>query len=175
MPPLVVLAYPALTPEDHAWIQSFRAQHDELYFKLVDPHFTFVFPESSVGEAELIAHIREKTRGVPRIAFTVRCAVVVDDATNPYWHVFLVPDEGFSDIVKLHDRLYEGILAPELRLDIPFIPHIGISTSRDSLLCKALADEVNAAGLSIAGSIERLDIVALEPDRVRTIESIELA
>ena len=175
MPPLVVLAYPTLSPEDLAWIQSFRAQHDELYFKLVDPHFTFVFPQSSVGEADLLAHVRDKARAVPVITLTIRCAVVVDDATSPYWHVFLVPDEGFSDIVKLHDRLYEGILAHELRLDIPFIPHIGISTSRDSNVCKALADEVNAAALSIAGSIERLDIAALEPDRVKTIESIELA
>jgi hypothetical protein len=34
-------------------------------------------------------------------------------------YVFSVPDEGFSAVSILHDRLYTGILAPFLRLDIP--------------------------------------------------------
>ena len=41
--------------------------------------------------------------------------------------VFLVPDEGHARISLLHDRLYRGRLAPYLRLDVPFTPHINIT------------------------------------------------
>ena len=174
MEPLVVVAYPSLRPEDAAWVRDFRARHDELYFKLVDAHFTFVFPTSSLDAADLTEHVRAKASGAGRIAFVLRCAAVWNDATIPYWHVFLVPEEGFSAVVKLHDRLYEGVLASELRLDLPFVPHVGIATSPDPYVCKALAGRINAEGISIAGTIRRLDIAALEAESVRTIETVEL-
>lgn len=56
--------------------------------------------------------------------------------------VLLVQDEGFSEVVRLHDKLYTVILALELRLDIPFYPHIGIGSSTDVLACKRLADDL---------------------------------
>ena len=173
--PLVVIAYPSLSPRDLDWIQDFRSKHDRLYFDILKPHFTFVFPQSGVAEAEFAAHVREKSAAFPKIEFTLRCAAVWDNAMIPYWHVFLVPDEGFSAVVKLHDRLYEGVLAPELRLDIPFIPHIGIASSRDATACKALADQVNALGLSITGTIDALDVATLGNEGVKTIERVDLA
>jgi 2'-5' RNA ligase len=172
--PLVVIAYPALSQDDYARIQGVRAAHDELYFKLVDPHITLVFPTTALGERELVAHVRESTAGTRKIDFTLRCAVVWDDATQPYWHVFLVPEEGFSAVVNVHDVLYRGALASELRLEVPFIPHMGVATSRDAHACKTVADLLNADGIAIAGRIESLAIAALEADRVRTIETIEL-
>lgn len=41
---LLVLAYPELSKNDYDWIQDFRRKHDELYYKIVEPHFTIVFP-----------------------------------------------------------------------------------------------------------------------------------
>jgi 2'-5' RNA ligase len=174
-PPLVVIAYPTLSPADHARVQEIRAAHDERYFKLVDPHITLVFPTSALGERELISHVRDGAAGQTKIDFILRCAMVWDDATQPCWHVFLVPEEGFSAVVGLHDRLYRGPLASELRLDIPFIPHMGVATSPDSQACKALADLLNTGGIAITGRIERLDITAVETDRVRTIATVNLA
>ena len=173
--PLVALGYPSLSRKDRDWIQTFRSKHDRLYFDILQPHFTFVFPQSRVAEAEFAANVREKSAAFPRIHFTLRCAAVWDNAMIPYWHVFLVPDEGFSAVVKLHDRLYEDALAPELRLDIPFIPHIGIASARDATACKALADQVNALDLSISGTIDALDVARLGTEGVKTIERIELA
>jgi 2'-5' RNA ligase len=171
---LVVIAYPNLSAEDFDRIQAVRADHDELYFKLVNPHITLVFPTEALPEAAFTEHVRSASAGVSRIPFTLRCAVVWDDATQPYWHVFLVPEEGFSATVRLHDRLYTGSLSSELRLDTQFIPHLGVGTSRDPQSCKALADRINADGPAIAGTIDRLDVALLEPDRVRTIDIIDL-
>jgi hypothetical protein len=173
--PLVAIAYPSLSPEDFAWIQGVRAAHDELYFGVIEPHITFVFPTKTLEADKLAAHVRAASAEVPSFDFVLRCAVVWGDATQPWWHVFLVPEEGFSAIVRLHDRLYTGPLAGELRLDIPFIPHLGIGTSQDPQACKALVDRINDQGVAIDGRIDRLDIAVLEPDCVRTIDRVELA
>ena len=40
----LVLAYPELTSESFDRIQSYRKDNDELFFNVVNPHFTIVFP-----------------------------------------------------------------------------------------------------------------------------------
>ncbi len=171
---LVVVNYPAVSREDLDWMQSIRAKHDELYYGVADPHFTFVFPVFDLERERFLEHVRERARGVEGIRFACRCATVVKDATNEYTHVFLVPDEGHSAIVKLHDRLYGGPLSPHLRLDIPFIPHIAIANSTDPRACKALADRLNREEFEIKGSVGALDAASYEDDRVTTIERVPL-
>jgi len=172
---LLVLAYPRLAQSDFDWLQAIRAQHDERYFSLVAPHFTLVFPVGTIARADFIAHVRRQTAGVRAISFVVRCAIVVADDSRRFTHVFLVPDEGFSEIVRLHDRLYAGVLAGELRLDIAFIPHVGVGNSTDARACKRLADELNAQNFRVAGVIDTLDVVWYENNEVRTLEQITLA
>ena len=88
--------------------------------------------------------------------------------------MFLVPDEGHSKIVKLHDRLYTAVLADRLRLDISFIPHIGIANSPNARSCKELVDQLNSQHFEIRGRIDRLDIIWSEGDLVETIASVKL-
>ena len=78
-------------------------------------------------------------------------------------------------MVKLHDRLYTGPLAAELRLDIPFIPHLTVGNASEAQACKRLADDLNARGVSIHGGIATLGVVRYEGGRVESIERIELA
>ena len=87
----------------------------------------------------------------------------------------MVAAEGYSEIVKLHDRLYTGMLTGELRLDIPFIPHITIGNSKDPQVCATLADRLNAENFAIAGRISSIDIVTYENNRIETICQVELA
>jgi 2'-5' RNA ligase len=171
---LLVLAYPKISNDDFLWIQSVRDVHDELYAKVVAPHFTLVFPVA-IEPASLIDHVKQVVKSRSGFAFTIKCAVLEKDAFNEYTHVFLAPDQGYSDLVKLHDRLYTGILENELRLDISFIPHIGIANSVKPETCKKLADQINEKNLAISGSIDKLDVVLYAGDSVKTIERIELS
>jgi hypothetical protein len=114
------------------------------------------------------------TRCIQPFEFAIRCAVLGNDAFSEYTHVFLVPDEGYSNIVKLHDRLYAGVIASELRLDIPFIPHIGIANSLDARRCKQLVDRLNSQQFEIRGRFDGLDVIWSEGNRVGTIESVNL-
>jgi 2'-5' RNA ligase superfamily len=192
---LLVVNYPNISADDFAWIQEIRQQEDELNFRAIDPHFTFVFPIIEIDRATLVSHIkrvfkreasllsetlRERdtptptSHGIQPFDFTIRCAVLCNDAFSKYTHVFLVPDEGYSNIVKLHDRLYTEIIANKLRLDIPFIPHIGIANSLDPYHCKQLVDRLNSQEFEIRGRIDRLDIISSQGDLVETVESINL-
>lgn len=172
-----VVAYPSISKKDYDWIEKIRAHHD-IYYGLVKPHFTVVF-RSSIRETEFVQHIKEQASAIRKLIFALRCALVVEDVAGDVNQVFLVPDKGFSDIVKLHDRLYTGILAPELRLDIPFYPHISVGNYSDPLVCKQLADELNRRDFTIDGTVSSLDIVSIvahnkQITEVRTIERIAL-
>jgi 2'-5' RNA ligase len=171
---LIVSSYPNISKDDYDWIQRIRAQHDILYYRIVAPHFTLVFPCSIADRQRFMRHIDMRTKGVQKIPFVSRCTVVVKDQLSKYTDVFLVPDEGFSKIVKLHDRLYTGLLSSELRLDIPFVPHIGIGNSPDPMVCKRLADDLNRKGFSIRGTIDTLDIAFSDGKEVKTIRHISL-
>lgn len=103
---LLLIAYPRLSSADYSGIQSIRPSHDERYYGVVEPHFTFVFPVDGVPEDLLAEHVRTVTRDTPSIQFTLRSATVVKDFFGDVRHTFLVPDEGHSRLVRLHDRLY---------------------------------------------------------------------
>jgi len=172
---LLALTYPQISDEDYQWIQEFREENDELYHGRIEPHFTLVFPVFNQRPETFIEEIKRRAADHQRIEFAIRCAVMEKDAFTPYWHVLLVPDEGYSCILKLHDQLYSGKLADELRMDLPFIPHIGIGNSIEKWTCKELVDQINYSNLEIKGSINDINVVEYHEERVETIEQIKLA
>jgi 2'-5' RNA ligase len=168
--PLLVVGFPELAPEDAGWIRSIREQDKRLGYSILAPHFTVVFPLSTVSENQLAGHIGKQLAGCRGIEFVLRSSLLVKDDSSDDYYVLLVPDEGFGSIVKLHDKLYRGMLAPALRLDIPFIPHITVGYSADTQACKALVDSINQEEFAIKGKISGLDLIKKEADRVWTVK-----
>lgn len=171
---LAVVNYPTLSEADFAWIQSFREAHDPLYFHVVDPHFTVIFPTEEIPEQTLIDHVRAHAKASRAFDVVFRCAILGDPDFQGHAHAFLVPDEGFSDIVRLHDRLYTGPLASELRLDLPFVPHMGVANTPRPESCKTLIDQINAEPFEIRGRFETLDVIGYDGKTVWTIEQFLL-
>jgi 2'-5' RNA ligase len=170
---LLVIAYPKLTDEDLLRIENFRKENDKM-FDVVRPHFTFVFPVADISVADFTAEIKEQLKQAEPISFCLRCSTINKDDFSEYYHAFIVPDEGFSQIVKLHDKLYSDKLFIHQRLDIDFIPHITIGNSKDKLVCKKMVDEWNSKTFLITGTVSTLDIAQYENDKVTTIEKITL-
>lgn len=154
-----VCAYPHIKETDYDLIQNFRRKNDELYYHVAEPHFSFVFPVEGVDKDRFVSEIVKKSEEVKKIDFEIKCATVNKDAVLDYYHLLLVPDKGYSSVVKLHDKLYSGILAPHLRLDIDFIPHMGIANSKNKFKVKSWADKWNSADFCIKGTIDTLTIV----------------
>lgn len=171
--PHLAITYPSLAAGDLAWIQTIRQQHDP-NFTLVAPHFTLVFHVFHQSATALSDHLRTALQGQQTIHFALRSALVVKDALSDNTHTFLVPDQGFGDLVKLHDKVYTGMLANELRLDIPYIPHITVATSPNATHCKRIADEINSEHVAIQGAITTIDLIEVANRTVTTVEQFLL-
>tara|TARA_B100001964_G_scaffold217625_1_gene257864 strand:+ start:587 stop:1111 length:525 start_codon:yes stop_codon:yes gene_type:complete len=170
----LVIAYPNISSEDFSWIQKYREQNDALYFNVVKPHFTIVFPTFDVKVDDFVNEITNLASGLKRFDFKARCFVVNKDAFNDYYHEFLVPDEGFSNFIKLRDHFYSGKLSKNLRFDIDFIPHVGIGNSQNPQECKDRVDALNKKNLEIVGTIDKLAILKYEDDTITEIKNVEL-
>jgi 2'-5' RNA ligase len=162
----LVIAYPTLPPAGRAWIDEVRARHHGELASIVAPHFTLVFPHVAPDLGALVDHVRRCAGAVARIRFVLRCAFAMPEPDGRA-SLFLVPDEGFSSIVRLHDALYTGLLAGELRHDLPFVPHLTVGVTE--LPARAVTDALNRELDTIAGSIDALDIVA----RMATVTTVE--
>lgn len=173
---LLCLAYPRLTDSDVELIRSFRQRHDQKYANVVDLHWTMIFPGSCEGviQEDLREHIRTIAFNSNPIKFVCRYALVYDDESSDDYYTFLVPDEGFSGISLLHDQLYSGFMRPRLRLDVPYVPHIGIATSKDRDHLYELATEWNREGLEIHGAVDELTLSSYDGNGVVDLERFRL-
>ena len=84
-------------------------------------------------------------------------------------YVFLVPDDGYATISRLHDALYAGPLASHLRLDLPYVPHITIGITDDRRCAKSLCDQLNADGVVIDGSLSELTVGRVHDARFESL------
>jgi 2'-5' RNA ligase len=171
---LVALCYPTVTDEQQRFMDDLRSQYDLAFKDVVRPHFTLVFPVRDLPTPTFQNHVQRIARTHVPFRFVCRYAMVHDDRTNDNWYVFLVPDEGFSEIARLHDDLYTGLLASHLRLDLPYVPHIAVATLKDRVTCKEVADRLNRNGIEIAGTIDALSISEYDGTKVRDVQLIAL-
>jgi 2'-5' RNA ligase len=101
---------------------AFRLRFDPLAAHIA-PHLTLVFPfESTLGEVQVQAHVRRVVARWPAIP-------VRFEGFGHFHHdwVYRRVTRGYDALVELHDRLYRGALAPFLRLDLPYEPHMTIA------------------------------------------------
>lgn len=171
---LGVLAYPVLKPEDYKRIQDFRKKNDQLYYEVAEPHVAFIFPVDDIEQESFVAEVLDKAKGKKAIDFEIKCATINKDAILDYFHLLLVPDKGHSDIVKLHDCLYSELFCEHLRLDIDFIPHIGIANSKDPYEVKKWVDNWNCQEFSIVGTVDKLTIVDYSNNVLTNLVEIKL-
>ena len=170
----IVVAYPELAHDDFNWIQKYREQNDLRFFSVIDPHITLVFAVNDVDRDTFISEIDRCIVDVEQFDVVFNVATINQNNDGTYFHEFIVPDIGYSKIVKLHDKLYSGILAPYQRFDIDFIPHIGIGNSNASSISKMRIDELNSTGFSIAGRVKTIDIIYYDDNAVTPIKKYEL-
>jgi len=119
------VAFPAFADKDRQRISAIRERFDRLAAKIA-PHVTLVFATPVLDPSGLARHVAATTRPAP-FECVFRTTRVEHDPFNREYCVFLVADEGAREIVALHDALYTGPLASELRTDLPYHPHVTIA------------------------------------------------
>ncbi|MBZ0287995.1 MAG: 2'-5' RNA ligase family protein [Anaerolineae bacterium] len=133
-----------------------------------------MFPQASVGRDDLVRHVQKVAADQDRIPFVIRRAEAVRDVLSDNSYLFLVLDEGHNEMIDLHDALYTGVMAAELRADVPFIPHITVGYTADADDCQRAADAINATAFELRGVMDRLDLVELKEADGRTVAQILL-
>jgi 2'-5' RNA ligase len=174
VPRLLIVAYPKISKRDFEWIQDHRRKYDDLSYQAVPPHFTLFFPSAEFKSDDLLQIAKRNIGSFPSFQFSLRSAMIMPRPVGEYSYVFLVPDEGFSQIVRLHDKIYSKELSSSLCLDIPFVPHVTVASSKNVAVCKELVDALNKKGLEVDGNIHTLDLVFEDGDRITTLSQIRL-
>lgn len=169
---LAVVAYPILSADDREWIEGIRIRYDPLASRIA-AHFTLVFA-TDVAEAPLVAQARSALQSTSPIQAVLRRAVAYPDAIAGGCHVFLLADEGNRELVTAHDALYEGILAPHRRADIPFVPHLTVGAHPQVGECDRIAERLNQSSRIVQARINCVDVVEIDESMIRTIAEIPL-
>jgi len=155
MSAIEVVAKPSFAKTEQDWLVRVRRTHAHSPGL---PEFTLVFPGTGSPKREVVAHVEAVCAVTPRIRFCLRSALIVPDDTRGWFHVFLVPDEGFGAIVRLHDRLHVGPLACCLRPEVPYIPHLTIASVNELELARRIKASLNSQDLAIAGQLDELEM-----------------
>lgn len=156
---LAVLGRPSLRPADRAWIESLRSRHrGSLFGDGLGPHLTLVFPCDVTDPTTATSHLATVAGETAPFDLAFRSTLPAPDGLGSETFVYLVPDEGFSAIVRLHDRLYSGPFAEALRLDVGYLPHITLGRFCEAKLAKALADDLNNQDPEIRGRLETIEL-----------------
>ncbi|HEX7041967.1 MAG TPA: 2'-5' RNA ligase family protein [Patescibacteria group bacterium] len=140
-----IVAFPKV---DIELIQTFRKKYDPLW-NVIHPHITLVFPFSDIPEQLILEHLETVSKTLKPFQIQLK------DFTKSFDHyLFLLVQEGKEEIYKVHDLLYTGVLASQLRNDIPFLPHMTLgkfakdNIFEEQLYNKALK-EIQALHLNI--------------------------
>jgi len=169
---LEVIARPHFAKDDLAWLTDIRSRRAG---SRGPPYFTLIFHGAQMTPSAFAEQVRTVAAGVPRIRFRLRSALVVPEPMVGRFHVFLIPDEGFGAILKLHDALHVGGIEATLRSDTPYLPHITVATTTSHEAARKLAQALNMGGIDIAGHIEALEVERRAGDVIRKVAEVPLA
>lgn len=171
---LLTVAFPDVAEPAANFMHKFRQANSPASRIESAAHFTLVFACSALAEERYIAHVAQVAKNTKPIRFVCRYAMLGADDADERAYVFLVPDEGYAAVSVLHDRLYTGPLAPYLRLDLPYTPHITIGITHDRHQAKALCDELNREGLHVQGGIRELTVGTVHEGKFQSMTSHRL-
>ena len=152
-------------------IEDFRRRHDPAA-ALIPAHVSLVFPFASAhSRLQVETHVRKVLSRWPPIPATFRR---VRTEANEF--VFHLATRGAASIVALHDRLYTRSLAPHLRREIPYVPHITIARHAGWAELEAAVEEAERlfAG-EFSDVLREATLLRVEPDgRIERLKTIAL-
>jgi len=121
-------------------IEAFRSRHDPVA-SLIPAHVSLVFPfPTALTQLQVETHVRRVVSGWPPIPVTFRALRM---HANEF--VFLMASRGAASIAGLHDRLYTRSLAPHLRPEFPYEPHITLARHAQWPALEAAYEEAREA------------------------------
>lgn len=159
------MAFPVAV--DLGALEAFRQRHDPQAAMLA-AHVTLVFPfASALSSLQLAAHVRRIAARWP--VLPIRLEGV--DAYAAQW-VHLRVTRGREPLIELHDRLYRRVLAPFLRAEFEYLPHVTIGHADDAHACSAMIAEARSTfARPLDATLRTLTLLALRSQGRVTVEA----
>lgn len=152
-------------------IEAFRRRHDPMA-ALVRAHVSLVFPfPTALTRLQVETHVQRVASRWPPIPVTFRR---VRAEANEF--VFLMASRGAASIKGLHDRLYTRSLAPHLRRELPYEPHITIARQPEfPRLEAALAEAEESFGGEFSAVMREVSLLAVgRAGKIELLQSFAL-
>jgi 2'-5' RNA ligase len=167
-PPLTrraIVAFPAGGRLDA--IEALRSRYDPLA-RVLPAHVTLVFPfASTLSALQVATHAKRIASRWP--VLPIRLAGV-GAYTGEWVHVRVT--RGRDALIELHDRLYRRALAPFLRREFDYEPHVTIGRADDADACERIVDEArHALAAPIDAALRTVSVLALTPAGDVAVES----
>ena len=148
---------------DTRQIDELRRKYDP-QVDLIAPHITIVFPvPDSLGKSPLVSHVVKVLRDSKQFSISLQ-------GLEQSWDncLFLLLQEGRTEVIRLHDDLYTGILTPFIRRDIPYVPHVTLGAfANDAKRCSDALRDSKRLGLRYRWVVDRLHLVKVNDDLSR--------
>jgi len=170
MSALEVVAKPEFGKTELDWLTQLREKRAH---SSGAPAFTLVFPGAESAE-EVVRHVEGVCAATSRIRLCLRSAMIVPEAKMGWFHIFLVPDEGFGAVIRLHDRLHTGPLACCWRPEVPYIPHVTVASTRDIDSARQVMAALNAKDLALTGRIDEIEVHERDGGAPRCLAKVPL-
>ena len=170
LPRFAVAWFPAFAGIER--IEAFRERHDPAS-RDIAAHLSLVFPfPTAHSRLQVETHVNRVVSGWPPIPVTFRR---VRMHANEF--LFLTASRGGASIAALHDKLYTRSLAPHLRRDLAYEPHITLARQDDfAVLEGAFAEAEEAFGGEFGATIREVTLLEVGPDgRISPLTTISLA
>lgn len=167
---------------DTSKIDGFRLKYDP-HVNLIEPHITLVFPisDKSIDKIAFQKHIKDILKNEK--SFRIHLQGL--EKSWDHW-LNLIIKEGNDNVIKLHDKLYTGILAPLFRKDLGYIPHIGIGLfvsensdykvtdptlkTLDEGKYKTALDEAESLDFDYWADLDNLELITLDDNATKIID-----
>ena len=152
-------------------IEAFRRRHDPAA-TLIAAHLSFVFPfPTAHTRLQVETHVQRVVAKWPPIPVTFRR---VRMHANEF--LFLMASRGAASVTALHDRLYTRSLAPHLRRDLSYEPHITLARYAQFARLEAAREEAEEIfGGELGGVIREVTLLSVDRDgRIVPLKSIPL-
>ena len=169
LPRFAVAWFPQLEGLDD--IEAFRRRHDPAA-PLIAAHVSLVFPfPTAHSRLQVETHVRRVVSRWPPVPVTFRR---VRMHANEF--LFLMAARGAASITALHDTLYTRSLAPHLRRDLPYEPHITIARYAALERLQDAFEEAQAAfGGEYAATMRSVTLLSVARDgRIEDLKSFSL-
>ena len=169
LPRFAVAWFPKL--EGIERIEAFRARHDPAAGDIA-AHLTLVFPfATALKRLQVESHVQRVVSRWPPMPVTFRH---VRMHANEF--LFLMASRGAASIAALHDKLYTRSLAPHLRRDLAYEPHITLARHADfDRLEAAMSEAEGAFGGEFGDVIREVTLLAIDRDgRISPLKTIAL-